>query len=114
MTTIPSIEAEEYAFLKELTRDLDEKKLMLFISIYNGKRKKAEVILICTLLGFVLAAGIHRFVVGQIGMGILYLFTAGLCFIGTIMDLINHKEIANEYNRKVATETLTLVNMHGR
>jgi hypothetical protein len=37
-------------------------------------------------------------------MGILYFFTAGLCFIGTIVDLINHKQIALEYNIKIANE----------
>lgn len=32
--------------------------------------------------------GIHRFIVGKIGTGILYLFTAGLFGIGVIVDFV--------------------------
>lgn len=62
------------------------------------------MILLTTLLGFVVVAGVQRFLVGQIGMGILYLFTAGLCFIGTIVDLINYQDLAYEYNQRIANE----------
>lgn len=109
ITLVPAIEPDELAYVQELTKGLSEEKLRLFISIYNGKRRKAEIILICTLLGFVCCAGIQRFMVGQIGMGILYLFTGGLCLIGTIVDLINHKQLAFEFNQKMALETMTMV-----
>ncbi len=32
--------------------------------------------------------GIHRFYVGKVGTGLLYLFTGGLCGIGWLFDLI--------------------------
>ena len=54
-------------------------------------------------------SGIHRFITGEIGMGILYLFTAGLCLIGTIVDLVNHQKLAFDYNRKVAEEVLVMM-----
>ncbi len=38
--------------------------------------------------GFMGFAGIHRFYVGKIGTGILWLMTGGLCGIGTIIDMI--------------------------
>ena len=41
--------------------------------------------IICFFLG---ELGIHRFVVGKIGTGILYLFTFGLFGIGYIVDFI--------------------------
>lgn len=110
ITLIPAVEPDELAYLKELTKGLSEDKLKLFISIYNGKRKKAETILICCLLGFVCFAGIQRFVVGQMGMGVLYLFTGGLCLIGTIVDVINHKQLAYEYNQQMATESMGMIN----
>jgi len=50
-------------------------------------------------------------VIGNVGLGILYFFTAGLCFIGTIVDAINSKELAMEYNAKMITETLSMLNM---
>ncbi len=89
--------------------NLGNEKFQLFISLYNGKRKKAETILLCCLLGFVLAGGIQRFVVGQVGMGILYFFTGGLCLIGTIVDIINHKQLAFEYNQQMAVEAMGMV-----
>jgi hypothetical protein len=46
--------------------------------------------------------------VGQIGMGILYLFTGGLCIVGTIVDTINHKKLAFEYNQQMAIESLAM------
>ncbi|MBC7887485.1 MAG: TM2 domain-containing protein [Ferruginibacter sp.] len=106
---IPSVEADELAYLQSITANLPEDKFQLFISIYNGRRKKTETILLCCLLGFVLAGGIQRFVLGHIGMGILYLFTCGLCLIGTIVDIINHKQLTFEYNQQVAIESMGMV-----
>jgi hypothetical protein len=40
---------------------------------------------LCLLVG---VFGIHRFYLGHIGMGILYLLTAGLCGIGWLVDII--------------------------
>jgi TM2 domain-containing membrane protein YozV len=62
-----------------------------------------------TLLGFVVIAGVQRFLVNQIGMGILYLFTGGLCLIGTIIDLINYQDLAMEYNMRVANEAAMMI-----
>jgi TM2 domain-containing membrane protein YozV len=109
MMQITAVEPDELAYLQAFTRDLPEDKLQLFITVYNGKRKRTETILLCCLLGFIGAAGIHRFVVGQIGLGILYFFTAGLCFIGTIVDVINHKQLTFEYNQKMAVEAMQMV-----
>ena len=106
---IPSVEQDELAYLQAFTANLPEDKWHLFISLYNNKRKKTETILICCLLGFVGAAGIQRFVLGQVGMGILFFFTGGLCFIGTIVDIINHKALTFEYNQQMAMESMAMV-----
>lgn len=51
-----------------------------------GKPKNKWVAFaLCFFLGFL---GAHKFYEGKIGMGILYIFTAGLCGIGVIIDLI--------------------------
>lgn len=106
---IPTVEPDELAFLKAYTKDLPDDKLRLFSSVYNGKRKRTETILLCCLLGFIAAGGIQRFVLGHIGMGILYLLTGGLCLIGTIVDTINHKQLTFEYNQQMAAEAMDMI-----
>ncbi|MBS5853092.1 MAG: NINE protein [Bacilli bacterium] len=46
---------------------------------------KVGLALICFFLG---GLGIHRFLVGKIGTGILYLLTGGLLGIGALVDFI--------------------------
>ncbi len=106
---LPAVEPDEFAYLQVITNGLPEDKLRMFVSIYTGKRKTSDTILICCILGFFGAAGIHRFVIGNIGMGILYFFTGGLCLIGTIVDLINHKDLTFEYNQRMSRESLAMV-----
>lgn len=48
-------------------------------------RSQTVAFVLCLFFG---ALGIHRFYLGHIGMGILYLLTGGLCGIGVIVDLI--------------------------
>ena len=106
---IPAIEGEELVFLQNFTQDLDQNQLQNFIMLYNGKRRKADHILLGALLGLIAVGGIQRFMVGQNGMGILYLFTGGLCLIGTIIDIINHKKLAFEFNLQMAKEAKAMV-----
>ncbi len=109
--SLQDLSAEEFVFLKNHMAELDEAEARKFIMFYNSKRRKPNELLLLTCLGFVVVAGIQRFVIGQIGMGILYLLTGGLCLIGTIVDLINYKSLALEYNRKMAFESLRLVKL---
>ena len=48
-------------------------------------KSKVVALLLCFFLG---SLGVHRFYVGKIGTGILYLCTLGLCGIGTLVDFI--------------------------
>ena len=102
---------EELITINSRIKDFNEDELSQFCMIYRSKRKDPQLILILCLLGLVGVAGVQRFVIGNIGMGILYFFTAGLCFIGTIVDAVNHKSLAMEYNAKMITETLSMLNM---
>ncbi|MEO6844885.1 MAG: NINE protein [Ginsengibacter sp.] len=102
---------EELLTINSRIKDFSDDELAQFCMIYRSKRKDPQLILILCLLGLVGIAGVQRFVIGHIGMGVLYFFTAGLCFIGTIVDAINHKELAMEYNAKMITETLSMLNM---
>lgn len=108
---LPGITPQEYGYLQTATNGLTEQQVRTFLMMYSGKRKTPSDMLIFTLIGLLGIAGIQRFIVGQIGMGILYFLTCGLCFIGTIVDLINHKELAFEYNQKMVFESLQMVKM---
>ena len=68
-----------------------------------------QIILLTTLLGFVVIAGVQRFLLNQIGMGLIYLFTGGLCLIGTIVDLVNYRKLSFEYNSQQAREIILMV-----
>jgi len=105
------ITPEELITINSRTQGFGDDELTHFCMIYRSKRKDPQTILLLCLLGLVFVAGIHRFVIGQVGMGILYFFTGGLCVIGTIVDAVNHKDLALEYNGKMIAETLTMLNM---
>ena len=102
MQLLPEIPPGEQAAISGIVQNIPEGSEQMFAVAYRNQRKDETTILLFTLIGFVLIAGVQRFVVGHIGLGVLYLLTAGLCFIGTIVDAINHKKLANEYNVKTA------------
>jgi TM2 domain-containing membrane protein YozV len=57
--------------------------------------------------GFLGVAGIHRFVLGDVGLGILMLVTFGGCGIWTIIDLVRASSMAQKYNDDLAFRYLT-------
>ncbi|MEO6894278.1 MAG: TM2 domain-containing protein [Ginsengibacter sp.] len=109
-----NVTPEELITINSRTKGFSNDQLEQFCFIYPSKRKDPQLILILCLVGLVGVAGIHRFVVGSFAMGVLFFFTAGFCFVGTIIDAINHKELAMEYNAKMITETLSMLNMISR
>jgi TM2 domain-containing membrane protein YozV len=106
---LPEVTGEEMIYLQNLLNDMDNEKAKSFATVYRARRREPQLILILTLLGFFGFAGIHRMITNQIGMGILYFFTVGLCFIGTIVDLVNYQKLAFEYNQKMANEARVMV-----
>ena len=100
----PDLTPEEIGFLKQATSGLNENQVKYFYMVYNSKRKNSQEVLLFTLLGFIGFAGIQRFVLGQIGMGILYFFTGGIFLIGTIADLIKNRSLTLKYNKDKAYE----------
>lgn len=108
-TYLPEIEGEEAMFVQNLIGGFDEQQLIQFANIYRSRRKDPMLILLTALVGFLGIAGVHRLILNQIGMGILYLLTVGLCVIGTIIDLVNYRKLAFEYNSNVAREVAMIV-----
>ncbi len=101
---LPELQGQEMAYVQDLIKSMADDEAQLFSNIYRTRRRDPQLILITTILGFFIIAGVQRFLVNQIGMGLLYLFTGGLCLIGTIVDLVNYQNLAFDYNRKIADE----------
>jgi TM2 domain-containing membrane protein YozV len=106
---LPELTGEEMVYVQSLISTYDDEKARTFANVYRTRRKEPQMILILALLGFVGFAGIHRMIIGQVGMGILYFFTFGICWIGTIVDLVNHQKLAFEANQKTANEVALMV-----
>lgn len=51
----------------------------------TSNKSQTVAFILCFILGIL---GIHRFYLGHIGLGVLYLLTFGLCGIGALVDLI--------------------------
>jgi TM2 domain-containing membrane protein YozV len=101
---LPEIMGEEQMYISSIIKNMDDKQAQQFANIYRTRRKDPQTILLVTLVGFLGISGIQRFLTDQIGLGILYLLTGGICMIGTIIDLVNYKKIAFEYNQKQANQ----------
>jgi TM2 domain-containing membrane protein YozV len=106
---IPELEGNELATVAALLKDLTDEQATYFAQGYREKRKDSSTVLILNLLGFVFLAGVHRFYLGQTAMGIVYLFTLGFCYVGTLIDIFTHKGMVETYNLAKATETAMFV-----
>lgn len=104
------LDMEEMNYIKRCIKDMDDETMDTFAKIYRAQRRDPQTVLVLCLIGLFVLPGVQRFYLGQIGMGVLYLFTIGLCFIGSIVDLVKYKKLALEYNMKTAQNIITVIN----
>lgn len=109
LDVLPELMGEEQAYISTVIKELDDEKAKQFANAYRARRRDPQTILLVALVGFLGIAGIQRFLVDQIGMGILYFFTGGLCVIGTIIDMVNYKKLAFEYNMVQAQQISQII-----
>ena len=105
------VSPEELLTINSRIKQYTSDEITQFCILYRSKRRDPQLILVLTLLGLFGVAGIHRFILGHIGLGILYFLTIGLCWIGTIVDAVNYKNLSLEYNSKMIAETMMILNM---
>ncbi|MBO9153005.1 TM2 domain-containing protein [Chitinophaga sp. GCM10012297] len=106
---LPGIDHEELIWLEELTKKFDAEGRKKFLYLYQGRRKDPQTVLLTCLIGFIGPNGIHRFMMDQILMGLLFLFTFGFCLIGTIIDAVNYRKLTWEYNKQVSLEVAAMI-----
>lgn len=77
-------------------------------SIIMGMEFKDPTLLliISVLIG---ELGVDRFMLGNVGMGVLKLLTGGLCGILWIIDIINIQKMTKEYNYRTLNELLMIM-----
>jgi TM2 domain-containing membrane protein YozV len=109
MQLLPELEGDEMVYVQGLLKDFSDQNAQQFAIMYRTRRKDPQTILLTTLIGFLGIAGVQRFLTNQIGMGLLYLLTCGICFIGTIVDLVNYRKIAFDHNQQQAQQLAVIV-----
>lgn len=106
---LPELDGDEQVHVAMLMKSMTEEQADQFARIYRAQRKDATTVLLLAVAGFLGAAGLHRFYLEEIGMGLLYLFTGGLCVVGTLFDLFRYQQLTFEYNRNRADDVATMV-----
>lgn len=93
MTNQKFFPEEKIVYLKEKLSSMDDSKMNL---IYSIELKDPTTLLLVSI--FLGALGIDRFMIGDTGMGVLKLLTAGLCGILTIIDWFTIQKKTKELN----------------
>lgn len=102
LTLFPKITSDEYVFLTPYLERLDEEQAKTFIRLYDENRLDPQMFILLAALGFMFTSGMQRFYIGHWGLGLLYMFTCGGLWIGTIYDLATGKETVLAANREKA------------
>lgn len=104
LARFPKITADEHTFLVPYIQRLPDDRAKEFVRVYNEARLDPQTFTILAALGFVFTSGMQRFYIGQWAVGLLYVFTCGVFFLGTIYDLVNGKATVLDVNRDKARD----------
>ena len=99
---LPELDEPERVFIERLTAGMSHESIQQFAVAYRQVRKDPQTLRLMAVIGIVAIPGLHRFWVGQLGIGFLYLLTWGLLLFGTITDIVRYRDLAFTYNRQVA------------
>lgn len=93
MTNQKYFPAEKIMYIKEKLAAMDENKFAMISTI--EMKDPTTILLVSIFLG---SLGVDRFMLGDIGMGILKLLTCGVCGILTIIDWFTVSKKTKELN----------------
>ncbi len=99
---LPELDEPEQSFIERLTAGMSHESIQQFAAAYRQVRKDPQTLRLMAIIGIVAVPGLHRFWVGHMAMGFLYLVTWGLLLFGTVTDIVGYRELAFTYNREIA------------
>ena len=94
---------EKIMVMQDALAALDDSKSSFVQSIKF--KDPTTVLIISILLG---SLGIDRFMLGQVGLGIVKLLTCGGFYIWWIIDMVNAQNLARKHNYKKLQEALMM------
>lgn len=101
---IPAVESAEMVFPQSITSNLREDQLKIFIALCNSKRKKG-IHPTLLFIGFYITRWYPAFCSRKNRNEYNLLFHSR-----TNVDIFNHKQLGLMCNRKMAIETISMVN----
>lgn len=93
--------SEKIMLIKDALAKVDDSKAMSIQTLELNDPTTGLILSI--LLG---TLGVDRFMLGEVGLGLLKLFTCGGCYIWWIVDMVNAKKMVQEHNYKKLVDTL--------
>ena len=99
---LPELDEPERSFIERLTAGMSHENIQQFAGAYRQVRKDPQTLRLMAIIGIVAVPGLHRFWVGHLGVGFLYLVTWGLLLFGTIIDIVKYRDLAFRYNQEAA------------
>jgi len=99
---LPELDEPERTFIERLTAGMSHDSIQQFAAAYRQVRKDPQTLRLMAIIGIVAVPGLHRFWVGHVGIGFLYLVTWGLLLFGTITDIVRYQDLAFRYNQQAA------------
>lgn len=96
--------AYRMAAIKEALAKIEDEKASAILSLELAD--PATTLILSVLCG---CLGVDRFVLGDVGLGILKLLTCGGFYIWWIIDMVNAQDRTREYNFQKLTERLMMI-----
>ena len=84
---LPELDEPQRSFLARLTATMSGADVQQFAFAYRRARKDPQMVLLMAAIGMAGVPGLHRFALGEVGIGLLYLFTGGLLLISTMEEI---------------------------
>jgi TM2 domain-containing membrane protein YozV len=96
----------------QLTEGMSDQQKFMFNAEYGSRRKDRTIMLVISI--FLGHFGVDRFMLGDIGIGLLKLFTCGGFGIWTLIDWFLIMGRTDEYNRQQAHQIAMAIRTSGQ